>query len=93
MIIKKRNTPGREPFIGHTEFYTKRLLDEVAFSTPSAEAVTLQTPCGQTQKNSGIVLDCLVLHGASQPRPKGLLVFQYGGGQETKEISKGCILP
>ena len=34
MIIKKRNPPGREPFIGHTEFYTKRLLDAVAFSTP-----------------------------------------------------------
>ena len=34
MIIKKRNTPGSEPFIGHTEFYTKRLLDAVAFSTP-----------------------------------------------------------
>lgn len=34
MIIKKRNTPGREPFIGHTEFYTKRLFDAVAFSTP-----------------------------------------------------------
>ena len=55
MIIKKHNTPGRGPFIGQTEFYAKRLLDD---------AVRLQTQCL-------IVLDWLALHGASQSRWAG----------------------